>query len=104
MRLLLDSRDLIDLVEHGRPVSVPNFDRYLRGGNHAIVLSCANVRELAGPLAVVGDFLRIRPSLQSLEQLPHTYIREAPIPAYEIRAALEAFNAGPAYLDCNVYV
>ena len=92
MCFLLDSRDVIDLVEHDRPVSVPDFNAYLRAGNHEIVLSFTNVRELAGPLAVIGDFLRVRPLLQSLEQLPHRYIREAPIIAFEIQSALDAFK------------
>lgn len=104
MRILLDSRDLIDLVEHKRPIPVSDFDRYLRAGGHEIVLSFTNVRELAGPLATTGDFLRVRPFLQAIEQLPHTYIKEVPIPAFEIRAALEAFNAGTEYVGCNLYV
>lgn len=104
MRILLDSRDLINLVEHGRPTTAHDFDVYLRARNHQIVLSFTNVRELAGPLAAGADFLRVRPLLQSLEQMPHTYLREVTIMAAEIQSAIHAFDAGTEYQDCSPFV
>jgi hypothetical protein len=77
---------------------------YLRAGGHQIILSFTNVRELAGPLAPRQDFLRIRMLLQSLERLPHTYIREVSIIAQEIQSALDAFNNGTECQSCSVYV
>src|SRR5712692_9525345 len=103
MRILLDARDLIDLAEHDRPLAVDNLRPYLHAGDHQIVLSYTNVRELAAPLAAGHDFLRIRPLLQSLEELAHTYIREVPIVAFEIESALHAYNSGTEYQGCSVY-
>jgi len=104
MRILLDSRDLINLVEHGRPTTIQQFDAYLRGGNHEIVLTFTNVRELASPLASGVEFLQVRGLLQSLEQMPHTYLKEITIVAIEIQAAVEAFNSGAEYQGCSPYV
>ena len=97
MRVLLDSRDLINLIEHSRPTTSQEFDAYLRSHNDEVVLTFTNVRELAGPLATGGDFMRLRPFLQSLEQMPHAYLKEVTIVAIEIQAAVEAFNAGTEY-------
>jgi hypothetical protein len=104
MRILLDSRDLINLVEHGQPVPVRDFDAYLRGGRHEIVLCYSNVRELVSPLATGAEFLQIRPFLQSLEQMPHMYIKEVTIVALEIQSAVNAFNAGAEYQVCSPFV
>jgi hypothetical protein len=104
MRILLDSRDLIDLVEHSRPIPAQDFDAYLRSGAHEIVLSFTNVRELSSPLAMGAEFLRIRPLLQCLERFPHSCMKEVTIVAAEIHSAVSAFNAGTEYEDCSPYV
>ena len=101
MRILLDTRDLINVVDRNAPISLAEFEAYLQTGNHLLVLSNTSVREFAGPLAKGGDFLRLRPLLQSLERLPHTYIKEITIVAEELRAAVASFLAGvePAVLS-----
>ena len=67
-------------------------------------MSFTNVRELVGTLAINGDFLRVRPWLQSLEQVPHLYLRETLIVRDEIRSAVDAFNGATAYRNPIVYV
>jgi hypothetical protein len=104
MRILLDSRDLINVVEHERPINARDLDSYLRAGGHQIVLSFTNVRELAGPLASGAEFLRVRPFLQSLALMPHTYLKEVAIVAMEIQSAVDAFNGGAEYAGCSPYV
>lgn len=104
MRILLDSRDLINLAEHGRPTTTRDFDSYLRARNHEIVLTFTNVRELASPLAAGAEFLRVRSLLQALEQLPHAYLKEVTIVGIEIQSALDAFNSGTEYRNCSPYV
>ena len=103
MRILLDSRDLIDLTEHDRPVRPVELQEYLRNNNHTVVLTFTNVRELASPLANGADFLRIRRLLQSLEALSHTYIGEVSIPALEIQSGIDAFSVGGEYQPVDVY-
>jgi hypothetical protein len=104
VRILLDSRDLIDLVEHGRPVNIRDFDIFLRNGSHQLVLSFTCVRELASPLAAGTEFMQIRPLLQSVERLPLTYIKETTIAALEIESAVDAFVAGTEYQSCLPFV
>jgi hypothetical protein len=104
VRILLDSRDLIALVDHQRPVTPPEFDAYLRGGNHQIVLCNTNVRELCGALSGGADFRRVQPFLQSLAAMPHLYLKEATIVAVEIQAAVAAFTTGTEYQNPSPYV
>jgi hypothetical protein len=104
MRILFDSRDLINVVEHARPITVTGLENYLRSRNHTNVLTLTNVRELASPISSGIEFMTIRPLLQALEQLPTTYLAEAKIPGVEIQAAVNAFNAGREYEAPSVYV
>src|SRR5258707_12314019 len=104
MRILPDARDLIDLTEHNVPLTANAFGEYLRSHAHQIVLSFTNVRELAGPLANQGDFLRIRVLLQALEALPHEYIEENPIVGLEIQSAVQAFSDGTEYQPVSPFV
>jgi len=104
MRVLLDSRDLINVVEHARPINVADLENYLRTGGHTNVLTMTNVRELASPLSSGIEFMTIRPLLQALEQLPTTYLAEAKIPAVEIQAAVNAFSASREYETPSVDV
>lgn len=104
MRILLDSRDLINVVEHGQPIAAQDFDAYLRRGNHQNVLTFTNVRELSSPLAAGVGFLQIRSLLQALEQMPHACLKEVTIVAIEIQSAADAFNSGTEYAGCSPYV
>ena len=104
MHILLDAKDLIDIVEHAKPIDLATFEGYLRSHNSSLVLTFTNVREFVAPIAGSGDFLSIRPFLQAIEKLPVAYIREAPIPAQEIIAALEAFVKGGEPRPIDPYV
>ena len=104
MRILLDSRDLIDLLEHQQPTTVAEFDAYLRAGNHQIVLCFTNVKELAGPIGAGSDYAEVESYFRSLEQLPLVYLKESTIFAIEIRSAVDAFNVGVEYQRCSPYV
>jgi hypothetical protein len=104
MRILPDTRDLINLTERSIPITPEVFRQYLYGHNSEILLSFTNVRELSGPLARGGDFLRVRRLLQSLETMPHMYIKEVTIVAEEIKAAIQAFNNGVEFQNPSVHV
>ena len=103
MRILLDSRDLINLLEHGRPIAPEEYDTYLGACAHLNVLSFTNIRELVAPLASGAEFMNIRPMLQALEKMPHTYLSEVPIIGSEIRSAVHSFEMDTEYEPPNIY-
>lgn len=93
-RILIDAKDLINVVEHGTPVSAGDFDFFLRDNNASLALTHTNVCEFVAPISKSRDFLSIRPFLQRIEALPVCYLREPSVPAVEITAALDGFTKG----------
>jgi hypothetical protein len=59
---------------------------------------------LVSPLADGASYLDIRPHLQALERLPHTYMKEVGIVGIELQAAVDAFNAGTEFVNPSPYV
>jgi hypothetical protein len=57
MNLLIDSRDLIELLERGKPATADEVEAFLRSHDDEFVLSLTNVRELVSTLAVVRTYL-----------------------------------------------
>ena len=104
MKILLDSKDLIDIVEHDRPVKLEQFCIYLHDHESSLVLTFNNVRELAAPLAQGIDALRVRYLLQKLETLPISYLAEVGIPTDEIKEGVRAFNSTTEYRPINPWV
>jgi hypothetical protein len=104
MRILLDARDLINVLERRSSVSVADLDSYLRGGNHQIILCFSNIRELVSPLTDGAPYVDIRPHLQVLEGLRHIYMKEVGIVGMELRAAVDAFTTGTEFVNPSPYV
>ena len=57
MRILLDAKDLIDILEHDRPVGPYVFEAYLRRISARQVLSFTVVCDFVGPVFDRGDFM-----------------------------------------------
>lgn len=104
LRILLDSKDLINLVEHQLPLSLEDLKRRLQAINGSLVFTFTNIRELVAPVASDGDFLRARRWLQELEDFPHKYIAEPSIDDQELAEAAKAFASGNEYKPINPYV
>ena len=92
MKVLLDAKDLIDVIEHSRPISANDLGSWLQSKGAQLVLSYTNVRELAAPIATRQDILGTRALLNKLESLPVCYIREGYILRDELKAAMGAFE------------
>lgn len=87
MRILLDAKDLINIVEHDLPVSVADFRQWLRDRDSVAVLSFTGISDFVGPAFPNNAFLEKRVLLQKIETLPVVYIREGTIVQDELRAA-----------------
>lgn len=73
--LLPDAKDLIDLVEASKPVSVNDFTAWLTNHQAKIALTFTNVSEFAATLRETNDVLYVRSILQTLETLPSVFLR-----------------------------
>src|ERR1700741_259435 len=94
MRLLVDEKDLIELVERDNPMPVTDFRGWLAARDARVVLTFTNVTELTDCFRGVDDLLYIRSIVQAVESLPVTYLRETLIEIEEIEAAVVAFEEG----------
>ncbi len=92
MRIFLDAKDLIDVVEHDRPMSVIEFDTFVRDRGATLVLGNAPILQFVAPLVRDKDFPRMRSLLQQLETLPVEYLADGRIPQVEIEAAITAYR------------
>jgi hypothetical protein len=87
--VFLDSRDLIDCVEHNDPCDYLTLRDELRTWGLALVYTSSNVLEVVPrnrPLSYVVDILN------RLESLPHVFIRHTSILPLEFSAAVNAFE------------
>ena len=104
MRILLDAKDLINVVEHSNPVKLSEFDSWLRTSDAELVYSLVNIRGLAAPLALGSSFLpQVKDYLDRLESLPHCFVTSG-IDLLELQRALDCFGAGKEYVAINPYV
>lgn len=104
MHILLDAKDLINVVEHSNPVKLSEFDGWLRARDADLVCSLVNIRGLAAPLALGSSFLpQVRDSLDRLESLPHCFVTSG-IDLLELQRALDCFDAGKEYEAIDPYV
>lgn len=104
MKVLLDTKDLINVLEHNRPMKLSALRDYLRTHDSTIVLTFNNVRELVAPLSQGGDSIHIRCLLQKLETLSLSYLAEAGIPTEEVKEGVRAFNSASEYKPINPWV
>jgi hypothetical protein len=93
--VFLDSRDLINCLEHARPLDHIAFAEYLRSRNAAIILTMTNVLETLPRGRPVADTVELA---RRLESLPHVFVRYSEISTHEFTDAVEAFRDGTA---CN---
>lgn len=88
MRILLDTRDLIGVLDRDEPCSLPCLRERLLEGNHVVAMTPTVVFELAAPLVRGTGQTIVSRRLNELETLPLTYLADLRVPAMEIREAV----------------
>jgi len=104
MLIYLDTRDLIDLLEKGRPCGPEEFRRQLVDRKHQLVISFSNVRELSQPLFDAQSKTIVTRLLNQIETMPLKYIREAYICPQEVEEAFAAFSEAREYAGVSPFV
>ena len=104
-RIFLDSRDLIGVVEHGKPLAVRGFAEKLASQNGRVVLTYTNVVETL-PRTRDGRIERARALdlVAKMELLPVAYLRQPDLYRREFRNALEAYETGQRVRPVDPYV
>lgn len=104
MRIFLDAKDLIELLERARPLPVSELGEWLRTNSHTLVVSPTVVFEVAAPLVSPSARTVVTRLLNDLESLPLEYIADGLSLPAEIRAAINAQRSGTEYSPIDPYV
>ena len=104
MRIYLDTKDLINVLENSGPCTADDFENFLTRDGHHIVLSSMNVFELSKPLLHRNAKTNVMRLLIRIEKMPRTFIHASNIPRLELEQAIHAFTKGVEYRDIDPYV
>lgn len=101
MKIFLDARDLINLLEGRGQCTVDDFRERLQRGSHTLVLSPTVIFEISAPLSHPSSNTVVTKLLNDLESLPHVFINDAQIQPKEIRSAIDSYIAGSEYVTID---
>jgi hypothetical protein len=102
MRIYLDSRDLIVLVERKSAQETAHFEEKLRRSASDLIYSMHNIMECCAPLIRGDTRSTVMRTLNRLEELPHVYVAETRIEALELNEAKTAFLEGKEYAQIDL--
>jgi hypothetical protein len=100
----LDTKDLINILEHSQPIAAPDLERALAQGGHTLAISVETVMEIAAPLWRGAQSHKVWQVLGKLEDLPLAYLHSSAIPRLELQEAIDAFTGGREYRDVMPFV
>lgn len=103
MKIYLDSKDHIRLVDRKSLDDMNSFKGLLEATGSSLVFSMHNIAECCTPL-LMSKGSNVMRLLNRLEDMPHGYIAEASIPAKELKEAGDAFSEGREYGCIDPYV
>lgn len=97
MRIYIDSKDIIKILEQSEPCCVEQFGNALRVGKHELVFSIATIIEISEPLVHKNASTNVMRLLNQIDELPHIFIHSSRIEFLELEEALGAFCSGNEY-------
>lgn len=103
MKVFLDSKDLIDILQDDNPCSVDQLEDTLVRGRHQLAVSCYTVTEISVPLAHSSLKTNVMALLNRLERMPIAFIH-AGVDALELKEALDAFSSQREYREIHPFV
>jgi hypothetical protein len=103
MRIYLDTKDLINLIEKSFPCNTEDFDNKLRPNGYQLVISFANILEISAPLLHDRIGTKIMGLLNKIEKLPIIFIK-ADVIALELSEAIKAYEQSREYNHINPFV
>ncbi len=103
MKVYLDAKDLIEILQVGNPCTANQFAQCLMQHGHQLVVSSYSIMEISAPLLYSSSRTNVMKLLNDLAEIPMTYIH-ADIRGLELREALDAFSSRREYQDVSPFV
>ena len=74
MRIYLDTKDLIEIIEKSKPIHPKNLEKKMREKNCELVISNTLILELSEPLQHKSKMTNVMSNINQLEKFPHIFI------------------------------
>ena len=103
MKLYLDAKDLINILQRATPCTADHLEESLRQGGHQLAASFHTVSEISVPLAHATSKTNVMALLNRLEKMPIMFIR-SDIDGLELKEALDAFSSKREYREIHPFV
>jgi len=103
MKLYLDARDLINILQKATPCTVDHLEERLRRGGHKLTVSFHTISELSVPLVRATSKTNVMALLNRLERMPITFIR-SDVDGLELKEALDAYSSKREYRGIHAFV
>lgn len=96
MKVYLDAKDLIGLLQVGNPCTANQFTQYLVQHGHQLAVSYYTIMEISAPPLYPSSQTNVMKLLNHLAEMPIAYLH-ADIRGLELREALDAFSSRREY-------
>jgi hypothetical protein len=96
MKVYLDAKDLIGILQVGNPCTANQFAQYLVQHGHQLAVSYYPIMEISAPLLYPSSQTNVMKLLNDLAEMLIAYLH-ADIRGLELREALDAFSSRREY-------
>jgi len=103
MRIFLDTKDLIEIIEKSNPISPKDLENILREKSSELVISNTLLLELSEPLIHKSEKTNVMNNINQLEKIPHIFINTKNLIRFELLEALDAFKSGREYKNVDPF-
>jgi hypothetical protein len=103
VKIYLDAKDLINILERGVPYTANQLEHALRNGGHQLVLSLYSITEIAAPLNQSSSTTNVMRLLNEVERLPIVFFHPD-VDHLELDEAMTAFSRKREYTDVEPFV
>jgi hypothetical protein len=103
MKVYLDAKDLINILQVGVPCTANQLTRHLIEHDHQLAVSYDSIVEISAPLLSPSSQTKVMRLLNDLARMPIAYLH-ADIRGLELREALDAFSLGREYHNILPFV
>ena len=103
MRIYLDTKDLIEIIEKSNPISPIDLKNKLTEKNIELVISNTLLLEISEPLIHNSEKTNVMNVINQIEMIPHIFINTKNLIRFELLEALNSFNIGREYNNVNPF-
>jgi len=103
MKIYLDTKDLIDVIEYSYPISSNELEKNFIEKGNKLIISNTLLLEVSAPLILKSKKTNVMKFMNKLEMIPCEYIKTKNLICLELIEAVKAFNNNREYENVNPF-